>query len=232
MKKTIIFLLILSVFSVRAQKKGKITYELAITKNTEKKKANLSDIFKVEDNALLLNKTEFEVLFDEESAYFPPLLFEDENNTAISHFPLDEEYFISNKEKKAYSPAEYKDEEVLGTISNYKWKTHKESKTIGKFTVYKATTQDYEREITAWYAPELPYSYGPIDIFGLPGLILEVYIKDEILYAYRFKSLEFNDRYKVKPIPDLKKLDEKEMDEYYKDYYRNYYKNLKERLKK
>ena len=29
-------------------------------------------------------------------------------------------------------------------------------------------------EIEAWYSPEIPVSHGPLEYWGLPGLILEV----------------------------------------------------------
>jgi len=71
---------------------------------------------------------------------------------------------------------------LLSKKEESKWIVLNESKQIGKYVCYKATC---ERKyvttrgsgtgvITAWFAPELPYSYGPKDFMGLPGLILEL----------------------------------------------------------
>lgn len=79
------------------------------------------------------------------------------------------------------------------------WKLGSETKNIGEYTCYKATTTrtvevaqagisingdtdldtDTEPEmeeitITAWYTPQIPISNGPANYHGLPGLILEV----------------------------------------------------------
>ncbi|MHA7829717.1 MAG: GLPGLI family protein [Flagellimonas sp.] len=59
------------------------------------------------------------------------------------------------------------------------WEITNESKHIGEFKVLKATTTrklgSYLEEIEAWFAPKLPYSFGPLGYNGLPGLILEMY---------------------------------------------------------
>jgi len=89
---------------------------------------------------------------------------------------------------------------LTDSISDQKWKMTGESKTIGKYTCYKAT---YEKEVkekvfsfgswnndnstsapstsktrkvevTAWFAPEIPIATGPSWYGGLPGLILEI----------------------------------------------------------
>lgn len=75
-------------------------------------------------------------------------------------------------------------------ILNSEWKMTKESKKIGKYQCYKATTtyvvnngKRFEFPVTAWYAPEINLSFGPKNYSGLPGLILELHEKDRIFYA-------------------------------------------------
>jgi len=60
------------------------------------------------------------------------------------------------------------------------WKVTNETKKIGKYTVYKAIRNELgNRGIKiAWFAPEIPVSVGPLDSYGLPGLILQYYLKN------------------------------------------------------
>lgn len=66
-----------------------------------------------------------------------------------------------------------------------------EEKKIGKYTCYKATTINvvkntqgtFETEVVAWYTPQLPFNFGPKNYGGLPGLIIELEEKNQILYA-------------------------------------------------
>ena len=73
------------------------------------------------------------------------------------------------------------------------WKLGKETKQVGSYTCYKATTtrqrivrkittgkdgtsetDTTETEIVAWYTPQIPLSHGPDVFWGLPGMIMEV----------------------------------------------------------
>ncbi len=74
------------------------------------------------------------------------------------------------------------------------WVLSGETKQIGNYLCRKAITSrsseteccgTYISHITAWYAPELPYPFGPADYDNLPGLVLEV----EIDHPKRFKIL-------------------------------------------
>ncbi|MCK0205397.1 GLPGLI family protein [Ornithobacterium rhinotracheale] len=56
-----------------------------------------------------------------------------------------------------------------------KWQLQKDQKEILGFAVQKATTSYGGREWVAWFAKDIPLSYGPYLFGGLPGLILEMH---------------------------------------------------------
>ncbi|MGQ1944416.1 GLPGLI family protein [Ornithobacterium rhinotracheale] len=56
-----------------------------------------------------------------------------------------------------------------------KWTLQKDQKEILGYAVQKATTQYGGREWVAWFAKDIPLSYGPYLFGGLPGLILEMH---------------------------------------------------------
>ena len=79
---------------------------------------------------------------------------------------------------------------IQDKLPKSEWEMSGETKTIGKYTCYKATkTRTREQRnftdnevtkktvtitTTAWYTPEIPISNGPEMFGGLPGLILEI----------------------------------------------------------
>ncbi|WP_428223576.1 GLPGLI family protein [Flavobacterium sp.] len=79
------------------------------------------------------------------------------------------------------------------------WKISSESKQIEQYSCYKATYEEFfinrkgiksSRVITAWFAPSLPYSFGPKSYFGLPGLILELTENKTTFLATRINLIE------------------------------------------
>ena len=81
---------------------------------------------------------------------------------------------------------------VKDELKEIEWKLESETKQIGQYTCYKATTtrtverivigvDDEEQQqepsvinITAWYTPDIAVSTGPDRFWGLPGLIMEI----------------------------------------------------------
>lgn len=88
---------------------------------------------------------------------------------------------------------------VKDSLKLQDWKLESETKMIGSYNAYKATstrevkvkefntidneTIETTKQVTttAWYTPEIPVSIGPSGYWGLPGLILEVQDGKEII---------------------------------------------------
>lgn len=80
------------------------------------------------------------------------------------------------------------------------WQITSESKKIDQYLCLKATysfnyyssreKQTNTRVIIAWFAPSLPYSFGPKNFHGLPGLILELTENTVTFLASKIELLE------------------------------------------
>ncbi len=81
------------------------------------------------------------------------------------------------------------------SISIKNWKITNQSKTIDKYVCYLATTDYVEyvngkkqlHKVSAWFAPEIPFRFGPRGFYNLPGLILELNFKTLIYTATQIK---------------------------------------------
>ena len=78
------------------------------------------------------------------------------------------------------------------------WTLSEERKTIGRYDCRKATGSfSFTNHlgnlvtvpVTAWFAPALPYPYGPLGYHGLPGLILELELASGNRRGYRAKEI-------------------------------------------
>jgi GLPGLI family protein len=79
-----------------------------------------------------------------------------------------------------------------------KWQLSQETKKIAGYLCYKATTvvtrNKKKSNITAWYCPQIPVSFGPKEYNGLPGIILEL---DNSHIYFRATKLILNPKEKV-----------------------------------
>jgi GLPGLI family protein len=78
------------------------------------------------------------------------------------------------------------------------WQLHSETKMIDNFLCYKATNihrvkngsnKIFNHPVIAWYCPELPFPYGPNGYNNLPGLILQLQVRNVVFAA---KQIDLN----------------------------------------
>jgi len=106
-----------------------------------------------------------------------------------------------------------KNEFLVEKPINTKWIISQETKTIHNLKCYKAIQEIPDgnkiREITVWFAPEVPYPYGPNGYAGLPGLIIE--LQDGKTTLFGLKKLTLSDVFTKIELPtEGKRIKEEE----------------------
>lgn len=102
------------------------------------------------------------------------------------------------------------------------WELTNETKLIDNYLCYKATnvnkvtndTKTFLHPVIAWYCPQIPYRYGPNGYSNLPGLILELQVRNVVFGAKTIKldsELDFD----LKFLDKIKILSQKEIEEAY-----------------
>lgn len=198
MKQKIIFLYFI-VFCVGLNAQNIIVdYAVMVNKNKEEKN-NFDKLAETFIFKLHANKTESLFKLEENLQAKEEFNYPLAKVIAIESF---NKYYINLINKNKITEKEFADNffNIESELINYNWEITKETKKINNYLCYKATriTQKtihrnkkiVDVVVTAWFCPNIIYSFGPIGNFGLPGLILELK-KDRI--TYYVKKIEFND---------------------------------------
>lgn len=144
---------------------------------------------------------QLELLFNQEES-----VFQHQKGLSISDFKEMDEfvkyltakgtYFTDLANSKRILQTQYQDNKynVESEIEKQDWTLTKEQKRIGKFLCYKAildkSNTGLNEDTIAWYAPEIPFSFGPTEHVGnLPGLILELTVPGT---TYIVSKIELN----------------------------------------
>lgn len=94
------------------------------------------------------------------------------------------------------------------------WELHDETKMIGDYLCFKATTfhtitnprgKVFKHNFTAWYTPQLPYKFGPAGYGNLPGLIIELQGDRASYGVNRIQFYDANEASKENEMPELKR---------------------------
>jgi GLPGLI family protein len=133
---------------------------------------------------------------------------------------------------------------IVEKLNSLEWKLIDETKKIGEYTCYKAELiipvsekekkeyEEYlkkqetkpslfpmdepkEKRIIAWYTPEIPVTVGPLNYWGLPGLILELNDGKMIILCSKV-TLSNKENYKIKVPNNGTEVSQEEFDAIHK----------------
>ncbi|MEM8523292.1 MAG: GLPGLI family protein [Bacteroidota bacterium] len=68
---------------------------------------------------------------------------------------------------------------IQDEAKKYAWKLSNESKEIAGYACRKATLEEENRKVEAWFTTAIPVASGPYDFYQLPGMILGLHVKSE-----------------------------------------------------
>lgn len=189
MKSTILFLaFFLPIFSFAQQTEGEVVYTETIKLTLE-----LPDDMAEEMKGMIPSSQSFtkSLIFNENSAIYNDWEGAENEDLNINHASEGMEfnikmqrpeniYYTDLENGKFINSREFFGRMFLinGDAEKYAWKLTGEQKKINEFVCQKATCSKEDREITAWFTPQIPISTGPDSFNGLPGLILEIDINN------------------------------------------------------
>ncbi|TXD54213.1 MULTISPECIES: GLPGLI family protein [unclassified Polaribacter] len=162
------------------------------------------------------SEIDFSLVFNDSISifYLEKKLFSD--NRAVRSVIINSGYYGRIKQQtKNYITEELEEDfgKFLVARSYQEWQLHDETKMIGEYLCFKATTfqtttspkgKVFTLNFTAWYTPQLPYKFGPAGFGNLPGLIIELQGEKA---TYGVKKIVFYDDEQIKEnkMPELKR---------------------------
>lgn len=104
-----------------------------------------------------------------------------------------------------YKPKYNGDILVKEELPTIEWEISDETKQVGSFTCYLAKTTHKKRVFYAWFSYDIPVPFGPWELGGLPGLILEAYDADKrFIYLCNKIKVPADVKGKIQPPKDGK----------------------------
>lgn len=156
----------------------------------------------------------FELVANKNASYFKMIeaIKNEETTFATAFSDASTSYYTEaySNNKMSYEN-DYLGEIRINYSEKIEWKLENESKYIDNYLCYKATSEEvvvnskgtFKHAIIAWYCPSIPFSYGPRGFNGLPGLILELQVRN---ITWGAKKIELSNEEKSIEKPTKGKL--------------------------
>ncbi|MCK8142224.1 GLPGLI family protein [Flavobacterium sp. I-SCBP12n] len=226
MKNTIIIFLIFFVSSANGQENNiSVVYGLNIENEVGlfNNNATLKNLFL--KSMIDCKKLNFQLIITQNgSKFYNEKKLEIDGNLGSKSFTLSMGNYtgmIYSIKGKVLKQSPYLGENIYGEeVFKSDWNLTSETKLIDNYLCYKATSSNkvvygdkvWNHPVVAWYCPKLPFPYGPIGYGNLPGLILELQVRNAI---YGVKSINLNSSFDfdVKFLDKIKILTQKQIEE-------------------
>ena len=188
MKKYLVAVLLCSISLFGQQKTISIKYKTELFEEDEEFQVEF--VKKMHQEAIINSKLiRFNLLIQDKTAKFYDLPSMSTSDSNSKSFLLATLGFLGNiytqkdsiySENKLFGKNKLVQKQMITD-----WKITNENKKIDNYLCYKATTfykvinpkGEFNHPVTAWFCPNLPYSFGPLGYGGLPGLILELQVR-------------------------------------------------------
>ena len=146
----------------------------------------------------LTKQLAYKLKFDKDRSFFyldELLSIGNQADLALAKGPYQGEYYFNRKEDSVIWAIEALGEKFLVNVDKIDWKLRNEQKTISGYSCFKASAKivlenGKFQDVTAWYTPEIPLSYGPLQYNGLPGLIVQLATGSEFYKLVQIQQKE------------------------------------------
>lgn len=200
-------MLILLKITLNAQNSGSVTYRIKVEKEIKKiDKKNYDFINKLE---IIAKKFELKLNFSKNNSFYElvkPMKMNTEQETLFKMaeivFKSNNKFYTSLNNRKIITEKNFLGEIFLveEAINETDWNLVNEQKLIGNYNCFKAERiyryesrkgkESIRQEV--WYAPALPFAFGPSEFVGFPGLVIEVKSGNIIYYAEKIEIFKNN----------------------------------------
>lgn len=183
---------------------GKIFYNVELKESIYEKVKDKSSISAdiILNASKLINDIVFAMTFDNEEANFeqieslPTKDADQLYHNMATKLVNNALYYYNLSSKKIIYQKEFLGDSFIinSSLDDYEWEILLDQTLIingynCQKAICKINTIDGEFITEAWFTPEIPLSFGPVGYCGLPGLILELNVRNLI---YKFESIDLD----------------------------------------
>lgn len=212
-----------------SEKGGRVVYEIKVQKRPSNSETETAVLKKFNNQldyyAGFLEKLETELIFSDVSSFYRTNYMDLGSQSIPEYikiiFNVNEEYYADLLEKNNFRLEEIDDKKFLvkTEMEKLNWKITTEIKFIQgikvKKAIYVSNSKKHPKTICVWFAPSIPYNFGPAEFSFFPGLVLEVDVISKFPITITAKEITIDRKFKFKSLPKAEILTENKLDELY-----------------